>query len=146
MSARYLVGNAIYLEAVRVALDKANGLRDSSGNPTPKRARIFRGGVEVTGHADWDPNERGVFVGTTSVTSEPIDDGSGGFALDIPDEPWINTHLGKSVSGMALPSALSLVGEDSLPPGLANALAVRRGLSSQAAPPAAANGQRKGNE
>lgn len=107
---RYVIDTQENLRALRIELDKANGLRDAQGNPTPRRARIFRNGVEVTGTI-FDPNEHGIFVGKTTVTPEIMVEDDGSAALELPDLPEINDHLGKN----GIPGHRNLKSEAELP-------------------------------
>lgn len=126
---RYLVDTPMRLELVRVAIDQANGLRDINGSPTPRTARIFRGGLEVTGTA-YDPQTWGMFCGTTATLDEPVLGDDGTAALELPETPEVERHLGKTVRGTKLPRASDLVdGEDALPTRVRAAIQQKRSLA-----------------
>lgn len=74
------------LEAVRTALDTANGL--------PVGARIFRGGIDVTGTSH-DPQTRGVFCGTARICPPPRAVRTGGFAMLIVADARVDPYLGR---------------------------------------------------
>jgi hypothetical protein len=107
MTKRYHVAPAPQLEAIRVALDQANGLRDSAGNPTPRQCRIFKDGVDVSGTVH-DPATHGFPVLTTDTIQPAIVVG-GQAALELPAVPEVDAHLGTTIHGTALPPGAGLV-------------------------------------
>lgn len=111
---RWLVDSPANLQKVRVALDQANGLRDAQGNLTPRRCRIFRNGVDVTGTI-YDPAFYGFPVLTTTTVDEAIIGDDGSAALALPEVPEVDAYLGKTIGGLAIAAAKDLVAEDALP-------------------------------
>jgi hypothetical protein len=116
---KYFIGTLERTQELTIAYDKANGLMAADGTPTPKRARIFRNGVDVTGDPRYDPNEHGIFVGTTTVFGAPITSpdipGEGALRYDQPSEevdPW---H-GLTVAGTEMPDEFEWLVESELPP------------------------------
>ncbi len=119
MTIKYFIGTYARTNELTIAYDKANGLMAEDGTPTPKRARIIRNGVDVSGDPRYDPNEHGIFVGTTTVFGPPITSpdipGEGALRYDAPSEevdPW---H-GLTVAGTVMPDEFEWLIESELPP------------------------------
>lgn len=121
MTIKCLIGPIARMNELTRAYDQANGLMAADGTPTPKRARIYRNGVDVTGDPRYDPNEHGIFVGTTTIFGPPITspdiEGEGAFRYNAPSEevdPWHGLTVG--TPGVLMPDEFEWLLEDELPP------------------------------
>lgn len=108
MSSRYHVDTPANLALVQVALDQAFGLRDPAGNPTPREQMVHKPGLGLVPasvalgplHGCYDQPGRHWPM---------VDGGDGTAALAIAELASIDAKLGRTVSGVALPTAASLV-------------------------------------
>lgn len=123
---RYHVDTPAQLVLVQVTLDKEFGLRDAAGNPTPREQLVTRNGGRTYVPAS--------SVSAVTCYDQPgrhwplIDGGDGTAALHIAELASIDAKLGRTVSGVALPTVASLVqvtrprGHSALPTGVRDKL------------------------
>jgi hypothetical protein len=94
MTRRFVIDTKERLEQISAALDRANGLRDKLGNPTPRPQRVHH---PLLGWVTAD--QIGVPCYDMPGRHWPLIEGlDGTAALELADIPWVNDHLGKTVS------------------------------------------------
>lgn len=126
MAKHFHVATKAELELLQIALDQAEGVRDNLGRPTPKRQRVFRNSVDVTGDPLYD---KGVCWDMPGRNTPIIEGTDGTCAMVIPDDiSVIADVLGKKLHGVAVPRLRDLVkvarakDYDKLPTGVAAVL------------------------
>lgn len=104
---RYHVDTPAQLALVAIAIDQSLGLRHSvTGAPTPREQMVYKAGVLAPASAHLGPVHSCYDRPDTKVAV--IDGGDGTAALWI-DDGVPDSALGKTVSGVPLPSAAALV-------------------------------------
>jgi hypothetical protein len=105
---RFYVDSPAQLLLVQVALDQEFGLRDASGNPTPREQLVV--------HPWFGVVPASVVLGPAHGCFDMpgrhwplLEGGDGTAALQITEVPAIEAKLGRTLRGVAVPPASSLV-------------------------------------